>query len=57
MRNGEVSNLPGRLSVIEGNPLDVSLAKQVDNILQQLEPRSTNSLLPAKEPHATLQNK
>lgn len=53
--NGEVSNLPGRLSVIEGNPMDIGLAKQVDNILQKLEPQSTNSLLPAKESHATLQ--
>ena len=53
--NGEVSNLPGRLSVIEGNPMDIGLAKQVDNILQKLEPQSTNSLLPAKESRATLQ--
>jgi len=53
--NGEVSNLPGRLSLIEGNPMDIGLAKQVDNILQKLEPQSTNSLLPAKESRATLQ--
>lgn len=38
IKNGELANAPGRLSLIEGNPADVNLIKQVDNILTQVEP-------------------
>ncbi len=38
IKNGELVNAPGRLSLIEGNPADVNLIKQVDNILKQVEP-------------------
>lgn len=55
IKGGKVSNMPGRLSLIEGNPMDVDLAKQVDRILTELEPKSSSSLLPTKNNHATLQ--
>lgn len=55
IKSGKVSNMPGRLSLIEGNPMDVDLAKQVDRILTELEPKSSSSLLPGKNSHATLQ--
>lgn len=55
IEDGKVSNMPGRMSVIEGNPMDIDLAKQVDRILTELEPRSSSSLMPGASDRATLQ--
>ncbi len=54
IKDGKVSNMPGRLSVIEGNPIDIDLAIQVDNILSEIEPKSS-SLMPGRVDQATLQ--
>lgn len=54
VKDGKFSNMPGRLSLIDGNPTDVDLAKQVDNILKKLEPAGS-TLDPLPKDKATLQ--